>query len=113
MGREGVCQGEGGRAIGVGKWPGVPAVASAASRGQQGWVWPNVLVSGCLCEFPPKFSVGNVGSAGSGAKGGDCPDPVRCGAVIPEVRTEAKGRGLGNFSSSTVLGPHFQQNCTL
>lgn len=35
MGREGVCQGEGGRATGVGKWAGVAGVASAAYRGQR------------------------------------------------------------------------------
>lgn len=22
--------------------------------GQRGWVWPSILVSECLCEFPPK-----------------------------------------------------------
>jgi hypothetical protein len=108
-----MCRGEGGRAIGLGKRAGVPAVASTTSRGQQGWFWPSVPVSGCLCKFPPKVSFGSVGSAGSGAKGGDCRDPIRCRSVIPEVGTEAKGRGLENFSSSYVLGPHLQQACTL
>ena len=108
-----MCRGEGGRAIGLGKRAGVPAVASTTSRGQQGWFWPSVPVSGCLCKFPPKVSFGNVGSAGSGAKGGDCWDPIRCRSVIPEVGTEAKGRVLENFPSSCVLGPHLQQACTL
>lgn len=111
MGREGVCQGEGGRATGVGKWAGVAGVASAAYRGQQGWVWPSVPVSGCRCEFPPKvFKVGNGESAGYAAKGGDCWYPVGPRGVIPEVRTEARGRSWGNFLSCALLEPQFQQD---
>lgn len=98
MGGEGVCQGEGGRATGMGKWAGVAGVASAAYRGQQGRVWPSVPVSGCRCEFPPKvFKVGNGESAGYAAKGGDCWYPVGPRGVIPEVRTEARGK-LGELS---------------
>lgn len=49
--------------------------------------------------------------AGYEAKGGDCRDPVRHRGVIPEARTEAKGRRLGNFLSHSVLEPQFQQDC--
>lgn len=88
MGREGVCRGEGGalargRGLGLQRWP---APHPEASRGGFGQVFQ------CLdaCVNFLQFSVGNVESAGSGAKGGDCRDPVRCMGVIPEVRTEAK-----------------------
>lgn len=101
----GISDGQRGRMTRIGRagyWPGemgwCSAVSSAAApRGQQERVWPSIPVSGCLCEFPPNFSAGNVGSAGSRAKGGDCQDPVRSRIVIPEIRTDAKGRGLGNF----------------
>lgn len=48
-------------------------------------------------NFLQRFSVGNVESAGYAAKGGDCWYPVGPSGVIPEVRTEARGRSWGNF----------------
>ena len=87
--------------------------APAAHRGQQGWVWPRVPVSGCLCEFPPEVFSWQCGISCCAAKGGDCWHPVRPGGVIPEVRTEARGGSLGTFLSCTALEPPFQQDYRL
>lgn len=100
MGRESVCQGAGGR----GHWLRETGWGSRVGFGQ---------VFRCLdayVNFFQRFSVGNVESVGFVAKGGDYWDPVRCRGVIPEVRTEAKGRGLENFLSCTTLEPQFQQD---
>lgn len=104
---QGICQEEGGRAIGSRKWAGVPGVASTAYRGLQGRVWPSVECLDDYVNFLQRFSVGNMESAGSGARDGDCQDPVRHRGVVPEVRTEAKGRSEGSFFSYTVLEPKF------
>lgn len=110
---QGICQEEGGRAIGSGKWAGVPGVASTAYRGLQSRVWPSVECLDDYVNFLQRFSVGNMESAGSGARDGDCQDPVRHRGVVPEVRTEAKGRGEGSFFSYTVLEPKFCWDCKL
>lgn len=83
-------------------------LAQGNGLGFQGWPVPHTEASRVgfgqvfLCldayvNFLQRFSVGNVESAGWGAKGGDCWDPVGHRNVIPEVRIEAKGRGLGNL----------------
>lgn len=68
-----ICQGEGGWAIGKG-FQGWPVPHTEPSRVGFGQVFR------CLdayVNFLQRFSVGNLGSAGYAAKGGDCWDPVR------------------------------------
>lgn len=84
-------------------------LAQGSGLGLQGWPAPHTEASRvgfgqvfrCLdayVNFLQRFSVGNVESAGFAAKGGDYWDPVRCRGVIPDARTEAKGKGLGGLS---------------
>lgn len=80
-----------GNGLGLQGWPAPHTEASRAGFGQ---------VFRCLdadVNFLQRFSVGNVESAGYAAKGGDCWYPVGPSGVIPEVRTEARGRSWGNF----------------
>lgn len=74
-----------------------PGLASTAYRGQQGWAWLSVLVSGCLCEFPSELFSWQSRIGWMWSKGVDCRDPAGHRHVIPEGKTEAKERACGTL----------------
>lgn len=91
---EDICEGEAGS-----HWPGEMGlgceVANARQRGQQGWTWRSLLLSGSLCEIScTGFQLARSGS-------------FRTQGRIPKFRTETKLRGLPNFWSCSFQGQSY------